>query len=66
MYYKFKCPECNNVQDISIPMDEYDNEKNKQQCCKCGAMLKRVIEFDGGIGMTGGYDVTAGKASWQG
>ena len=65
MYYKFGC-ECGNIQDISIPMSEYDNEKDKQTCKKCGKIMKRIIEFDGGIGMTGGYDITAGKASWQG
>lgn len=64
MYYKFRC-ECGNVQDISIPMSEYDNEKDKQTCKKCGKIMKRIIEFEGGIGMTGGYDVTAGKAAWQ-
>lgn len=65
MYYKFKCPKCGNVQDISIPMDEYDNEKNNQTCKKCGNLLERVIEFSGSIGGTGGYDSVAGKASWQ-
>ena len=65
MYYKFRCPKCGNVQDISIAMDEYDEKKTKQTCKKCGQILKRIIEFEGSIGGTGGYDSVAGKASWQ-
>ena len=66
MEYRFKCPNCGNEQKIAIPMDEYDNEKDKQTCKKCGNILERVIEFEGSIGGTGGYDSVAGKASWQG
>lgn len=65
MEYMFRCPKCGNEQKIAIPMDEYDEKKNKQTCKKCGNLLERVIEFSGSIGGTGGYDSVAGKASWQ-
>lgn len=64
MEYKFYC-ECGNEQTIAIPMDEYDEKKSKQVCCKCGKILKRKIEFSGSIGHTGGYDSIVGAASWQ-
>ena len=46
-------------------MSDYDKEKNNQMCSNCGSKLERVIEFEGSVGKTGGYDAVAGKASWQ-
>lgn len=64
MVYKFYCS-CGHEVDINIPIERYDQEKNKQKCEKCGKTLKRKIEFAGSIGSTGGYDSIGGKAAWQ-
>ena len=66
MTYKFKCKECGNIQYIDIKMSDYDELKNKQKCEKCNSKMERVIEFEGAIGATGGYDLVGGMASWQG
>lgn len=53
MLYKFKCPSCNYVTEIDIPMSEYDSQKNCQICPVCYAidsnqvLLKRVLEWSG-------------------
>ena len=65
MEYKFLCKTCGKYHYINIPMDKYDEEKNNQKCDADGSPLERVIEFDGYIGNTGGYDTVAGKAGWQ-
>lgn len=65
MQYRFRCPECGQVRNIDIKMSDYDKEKNNQMCSNCGSKLERVIEFEGSVGKTGGYDAVAGKASWQ-
>lgn len=53
MEYRFRCPKCGNVQNIAIPMDEYDEKKNCQTCKACGNLLERVIEFSGSISGSG-------------
>lgn len=65
MEYHFKCNKCNTDVYRNIPMSEYDEQKDKQKCNNCGSKLERVIEFEGAVGKTGGYDAVAGKASWQ-
>ena len=65
MEYRFRCPKCGNEQKIAIPMDEYDELKDKQICDDDGSPLERIIEFEGSIGGTGGYDSVAGRAGWQ-
>ena len=53
MLYRFRCPSCEYVTEIDIPMVEYDNLKDKQLCPVCLALdsnqiiLKRVIEWNG-------------------
>ncbi len=53
MLYRFRCPSCEYVTEIDIPMAEYDNLKDKQLCPVCLALdsnqiiLKRVIEWNG-------------------
>lgn len=65
MIYLFKCPDCGSQRNIEIPISDYDEMKNRQQCSNCGSILKRVIEFEGSIGGTGGYDAIVGRADWQ-
>ncbi len=64
MEYKFYC-DCGNEQTIAIPMDEYDEKRSKQVCCKCGKILKRKFEpFSGSIQLTNGmYGV--GSGGWN-
>ena len=53
MDYKFKCPVCRSTINIDIPIEDYDNQKDKQICPVCYAvdsnqvLLKRVIEWTG-------------------
>lgn len=47
MKYCFRCEKCNDIQNIEISMNDYDKLKDKQICSKCGAALKRVIEWNG-------------------
>ena len=53
MNYKFKCPVCRSTINIDIPIEDYDNQKDKQICPVCYAvdsnqvLLKRVIEWTG-------------------
>lgn len=53
MYYNFKCESCNKVQEVEIPINDYDKEKGKQVCPDCGGKMKRVLEWRG-IAMGGG------------
>lgn len=46
MTYKFSCDRHGTFW-ISIPINEYDDKKNKQICPKCGEKLMRVIEWTG-------------------
>lgn len=66
MLYRYKCITCGKYHYKNIPMDKYDELKDKQICDDDGSPLERIIEFEGSIGGTGGYDSVAGKASWQG
>ena len=53
MYYNFKCESCNKVQEVEIPISDYDKEKEKQVCPICKGKMKRVLELQG-IAMGGG------------
>lgn len=53
MIYRFRCNVCNRTFDIDIPMSDYDNQKDKQICPVCYAVLKRVIEWEGIATATG-------------
>ena len=48
MKYLFSCTNlnCNKKENRDIPMNLYDNEKDKQ-FCSCGAKMERVIEWSG-------------------
>ena len=53
MKYKFKCPECGFIDEVNIPMDEYENRRNTILCPVCNALnsnrvlMNRVIEWNG-------------------
>lgn len=42
MYYKFKCNECKNEEEIEMRMKDYTSEGHK--CSKCGGKLERTID----------------------
>lgn len=65
MKYLFDCPNCGQKRYIDIPMSDYDKAKNRQVCTNCNSKMNRIIEFEGSVGTTGGYDAVVGKASWQ-
>lgn len=47
MNYVFNCPVCNKDWDIDIPMNKYDEQKNKQFCPWCKSKITRRIEWTG-------------------
>lgn len=48
MYYKFACTKCKAPsKEIEISISEYDELKTKQKCEKCGAPMRRVVEWNG-------------------
>ena len=65
MVYVFNCPVCNKDWDIDIPMDKYDDLKNKQHCPWCKSIIIRRIEWNGPASINGGYEAVAGRAQWQ-
>lgn len=66
MEYTFICNRCLRRQVRSIPVDKYDEEKDKQVCSFCtgNTKMERVIEFDGGIKLSSGMYGT-GKNGWN-
>ena len=66
MEYLFRCTKCGKRVIRAIPINDYTTEKDRQFHLEDGGKLERIIEFDGAIGVTGGYDAVAGKGSWQG
>lgn len=48
MYYDFKCKSCEEVEEKSIPMDEYKEQEDKQICSKCGGKMIRILTPIGG------------------
>lgn len=65
MEYTFVCSKCGKRIVRAIPVNDYDTEKGRQFHLEDGGKLERLIEFDGAIGVTGGYDSVVGKAGWQ-
>lgn len=69
MVYKWRCNACLRDFDESVGITEYDNfKKNVHVCPLCGkeTHYTRVIEWEGSVGETGGYDSVVGKkAKWQ-
>ena len=53
MKYRFKCPECGFVDEVDIPMEEYEGRKNTVLCPVCYALasnqvlMSRVLEWNG-------------------
>lgn len=46
MKYLFSCTKCKKKENRDIPIQNYDEQKNKQ-ICSCGAKMHRVIEWTG-------------------
>lgn len=55
--YSFKCKKCNKEEDRTIPINDYDKEKNNQYC-SCGGKMERTFQDIGGTEYrcTGMYD----------
>lgn len=64
MNYDFRCTQCGNVEEKSIAINDYDKEKNNQNCSKCNGKMERVLEFDGAIGLCNGMYGTS-KGGWN-
>lgn len=60
MMYRYKCPKCQAYIEREIRMADYDKVKDQQRCSNCGALLKRVIEFNGLI-TSPGYGIDNGS-----
>lgn len=68
MQYRWRCNACLRDFDEDVKVTEYDKFKEEAHHCPlCGKLshFERIIEFDGAIGATGGYDTVAGTAKWQ-
>lgn len=68
MLYRWKCNACLRDFEEAVKVTEYDKFKEDVHTCPlCGkeTHYTRVIEFEGAVGETGGYDAVAGKAKWQ-
>lgn len=62
MTYKFECSKCKEQEEKTIMMSEYDTEKDKQTCSKCGGKMTRIIEnFLGATLCNGMYGIDRGK-----
>lgn len=44
--YEFKCLKCNKTVERDIPVERYEAEKYLQKC-DCGALMKRVLAWNG-------------------
>lgn len=56
MTYSFRCTKCKTVQDVDIPINDYDTQKDKQLCPECKEKMERVIEWNGiATGNGGGW-----------
>lgn len=47
MVYNFICDNCGKEFEIDIPVQQYDEQKDKQVCKECGSHLQRKIEWHG-------------------
>lgn len=66
MTYQFKCEKCNNIEDKTIAIDDYDKEKNNQICSKCNSRMERVLGFDGSISLSSGmYGIDSPNGGWN-
>ena len=65
MKYRFRCDKCIKVFEVDIPMNEYNQEKDKQFCSECNSKLERIIEWNGPACNLGGYSEVGGVANWQ-
>lgn len=67
MNYTFRCNRCLRLQTRAIPVDRYDEEKDKQICsyCTVNTKMERVIEWNGPANNLGGYSDVGGRAQWQ-
>lgn len=63
--YAWRCSKCGKRIIRAIPIDDYDNEKDRQFHLEDGGKLERIIEFEGLVGATGGYDSVGGRGLWQ-
>lgn len=63
--YDFQCTKCQKTEEKSIPMADYDKEKNKQVCSECGAPSVRVWQTQLGVTLCDGMYGIDGKSGWN-
>lgn len=63
--YDFQCTECSNIEEKDIPMSEYDKEKDKQICSRCGSKAVRVWNTTVGVSLCSGMYGIDGKSGWN-
>lgn len=61
MIYDFYCKNCGKRRQVEIRLADYDTEKDRQKCPKCGEKIERVIEWQGYA--SGSGDGWCGKSS---
>lgn len=62
MKYLFECKKCEQQEEKEIQMADYDKEKNKQKCSKCGGEMYRIVQnFLGASLCSGMYGIDSGK-----
>lgn len=63
MKYCFVCRSCDNEEEKDIPMADYNEQKEKQVCSKCGGKMARKFEaFKGAVTLCSGmYGIDSGK-----
>ena len=47
MKYEFECELCKTQAEIDIPMNEYEDLKDKQSCPRCSGKMKRILAWQG-------------------
>lgn len=75
--YDFRCEDCDEIEEVKIRIDMYDQTKDRLCCSKCHGILHRMVDFKGcfetkGAGWFGkdgtgtGYEITQNEMDKNG
>lgn len=75
--YDFRCEDCGEIEEVKIPLDIYDQIKDRLWCSNCNGTLHRMVDFNGcfetkGAGWFGkdgtgtGYEITQNEMDRNG
>jgi len=75
--YDFKCTECETIQELSIKLANYKTISEALRCEKCGAEMKRMMDYKGSFELKGagwygsegtgtGYEITQNEMDKNG